>query len=154
DGTWSGGPAGLGRDGGDFTLMATGMAGAANETDIEVMESWYPLLVHERKYHRGVNGAGAYRSGGGSQMSFSPYGGAELSGEMLGLREAIPLEGAAGGYPGATTEYWIYRADNTKQQVSTKASGIVLHEGDTFEYWSASGGGVGDPLDRSPEAVA
>jgi N-methylhydantoinase B len=153
DGTWSGGPAGLGRDGGDYTMMATGMPSSANETDIEVMESWYPLLVEERKVHRGVNGAGAYRSGGGSQMRFRPYGGGQLHGEMLGLREAIPLEGAAGGFPGETTEYWIRRADGTSERISTKAGGVVLEDGDSFEYWAASGGGVGDPLDREPEAV-
>ncbi len=154
DGSWSGGAAGLGRDGSDQAVVPIGMAHAANETDIEVMESWYPLLVHTRKVHRGVNGAGTFRSGGGSQMVFEPYGGGDLSGEMLGLRESLPLEGAAGGFPGATTEYRVRRADGTSERVSTKASGIVLHSGDTFEYSSASGGGVGDPLDRDPAAVA
>src|SRR3974390_3110360 len=73
---------------------------------------------------------------------------------MLGLREAIPLEGAAGGFPGSTTEYWVRHADGSSERVSTKATGIVLREGDSFEYWASSGGGVGDPLDRATEAVA
>jgi N-methylhydantoinase B len=154
DGTWCGGAAGADRDGGDLTITPVGMAGAASETDIEVLEAWYPVLVHERRVRRGVNGAGAHRSGGGAEMRFGPYGDGELSGEMLGIREALPLEGAAGGYPGSTTVYEITRADGTMERVSTKASGITLHAGDTFHFRTGSGGGVGDPLDREPDAVA
>jgi N-methylhydantoinase B len=154
DGTWSGGTASADRDGSDTTIVPIGMPGDANETDIEVLESWYPLLVHERGVSAGVNGAGAHRSGGGTHMRFAPYGEGGLSGEMLGLREALPLEGAAGGFPGATTRYEVTRADGTKERISTKASGVRLGADDTFEFWAASGGGVGDPLDRDPDAVA
>jgi N-methylhydantoinase B len=153
DGTWGGVTAGIDRDGIDLGNHPTGQAGAANGTDIEIMESWYPVLVQERTVHRGVNGAGRHRSGGGSQMRFQPYGG-ELRGEMLGLRETTALEGAAGGFPGATAEFWVTRADGSPERISTKASGVVLHEGDTFEFWTGSGGGVGDPLDRAPDHVA
>jgi N-methylhydantoinase B len=154
DGTSGGGAAGAGRDGADVTVNPVGLAGSANETDIEVVESWYPLLVHERGVRRGVNGAGAFRSGGGNHMRFEPYGNDLLTGEMLGLREAMPLEGAAGGYPGSTTRYQITRAGGAVERVGTKDSGVVLRAGDVFEFWTGTGGGVGDPLDRDPEAVA
>jgi N-methylhydantoinase B len=154
DGTKAGGAAGIDRDGGDLTVIPVGMAQSANETDVEVLESWYPLLVRERRVRRDVNGAGTHRSGAGTEMRFEPYGAGELRGEMLGTREWMPLDGVAGGYAGSTAEYRVHRADGTTERVSTKAAGVVVRAGDTFEFVSASGGGAGDPLDRDPGAVA
>jgi N-methylhydantoinase B len=154
DGTWAGGAAGIDRDGGDLTVIPVGMAQSANETDVEVLESWYPLLVRERRVRRDVNGAGTHRSGAGIEMRFEPYGAGELRGEMLGTREWMPLDGVAGGYAGSTAQYRIHRADGTTERVSTKAAGVVVRAGDTFEFVSASGGGAGDPLARDPDAVA
>jgi N-methylhydantoinase B len=153
DGTSGGGAAGQDRDGIDIGNHPTGQGASANGTDIEIMESWYPVLVQERSVQRGVNGAGAHRSGGGRYMRFQPYGG-ELTGQMLGLREATALEGAAGGFPGSTAEFWITHQDGRSERISGKASGVVLRGGDTFEFWTGSSGGVGDPLDREPDAVA
>jgi N-methylhydantoinase B len=124
-----------------------------SSTDVEVLETWYPFLVVERRVRPGVNGAGERRSGSGVQMKLQPYGGHELSGQMLGTREWLPLDGAAGGYPGSTAVYEVERADGSVERISTKASGIVLHAGDTFEVRAGSSGGLGDPLDRDPEAV-
>ncbi|HEY6532000.1 MAG TPA: hydantoinase B/oxoprolinase family protein, partial [Acidimicrobiales bacterium] len=101
----------------------------------------------------GVNGAGEYRSGAGGQLKLQPSGGGSLSGQMLGTREWMPLDGVAGGFPGSTTVYEITRADGTVERVSTKAAGVVLEPGDTFEVRTGSSGGLGDPLDRDAAAV-
>jgi N-methylhydantoinase B len=66
----------------------------------------------------------------------------------------MPLDGAAGGSPGSTTIYEVLRADGRVERISTKAAGVVLESGDTFEVRTGSSGGVGDPLDRDPAAVA
>jgi N-methylhydantoinase B len=153
DGSWSGCTAGADRDGIDMVMVPVGMAGAPSSADVEVMETWYPMLVLERSVRKGINGAGAHRSGGGTQLRFKPYGLEKLNGEMVGTREWVPLEGAAGGNPGSTAIYEIRRANGQLERISTKASGVVLNADDTFELRCASGGGVGDPLDRLPEAV-
>ena len=154
DGTGVGGPAGLDRDGLDRTSMPVGMTSPANTTDIEVLEAWYPMLVTERRSRPGVSGAGAHRSGSAIQMKFQPYHTEQLVGEMLGIREWMPLEGAAGGWPGVTASFLRHRVDGTVERISTKASGVVLARGESFEFRCPTAGGTGDPLDRDPGAVA
>jgi len=79
--------------------------------------------------------------------------GLPLAGSILGMRRWLPLEGAGGGLPGNRTEFLVHRADGVTEAVPTHASGIVIGEGDTFQFRCASGGGFGDPLDRDPELV-
>jgi N-methylhydantoinase B len=73
---------------------------------------------------------------------------------MLASRQWLPLPGAAGGRPGATTSLAVRSADGVTTRVSTSASGVVITPGESFEFACASGGGFGDPLDREPTAVA
>jgi N-methylhydantoinase B len=154
DGSWPGSSAGCGRDGIDLSSTMVGSDARATFQDIEVLESWYPMLIGGKRPRPGPNGTGAFRSGGGCDMSLMPHGTDKLTGEMLASREWLPLPGAAGGAPGATTSLRIRRANGEVEQVSTSASGVVLAPGDAFEFACASGGGYGDPLDRRPEDVS
>jgi N-methylhydantoinase B len=86
-------------------------------------------------------------------MGFRPHGTDRLVGAMLGMRRWLPLEGAAGGMPGACTRFLIRRADGSVDEVATHASGVTIEPGDTFEFHCANGGGFGDPLDRAPASV-
>jgi N-methylhydantoinase B len=153
DGSWPGSSAGNNRDGIDLSSTLVGSDSRATFQDVEVLESWYPMLVTGKRYRTGVGGAGRYRSGGGTQMGLRPHGTDRLTGEMLASRQWLPLQGAAGGRPGVTTSLSIRRDDGTTQRVSTSASGVVIEHGDTFEFGCASGGGFGDPLDRDLTAV-
>ena len=65
---------------------------------------------------------------------------------MLAMRAYLPLDGAAGGMPGATTGLAVRRRDGSREQVSTAAAGVVVEAGEAFEIRCTSGGGVGDPL--------
>jgi N-methylhydantoinase B len=153
DGTGTGGPATSERDGFDLTSTPVGMEAPATVADVEVLESWYPMLIEERKVRRGRNGAGTFRSGGGSQVRFRPHGTDQLVGQMLGLREWLPTEGAAGGFPGSTGLFLRHGADGTVERISNKAASVVLGEGESFEFQCASSGGFGDPVDRDPAWV-
>jgi N-methylhydantoinase B len=75
-------------------------------------------------------------------------------GQMLAMRAYLPLEGAAGGMPGARSELRIRHRDGQRQTISTAAAGVVVEAGDAFEIRCASGGGIGDPIERSPQLVA
>jgi N-methylhydantoinase B len=73
---------------------------------------------------------------------------------MLAMRAYLPLEGAAGGMPGATTGLAVRRRDGSHEPISTAAAGVVVEAGEAFEIRCSSGGGVGDPLTREPAKVA
>jgi N-methylhydantoinase B len=154
DGTGVGGAGAADRDGPDLTGSRVATGSPATVTDIEVLESWFPMLVTERTIRRGVNGAGAHRSGGGCQVTFEPHGTSRLVGQMLGLRDWLPIEGAGGGLPGTPGVFLVHRADGTVDHVSNMAAGVVVEAGESFEFRCASSGGFGDPLDRDPSAVA
>jgi N-methylhydantoinase B len=87
-------------------------------------------------------------------MSYRPWGTDALYGVMLGMREHLPLTGMAGGLPGATTRFTVHHQDGPAEPIDGHAAGVVVKEGDTFEFLCASGGGWGDPVCRQPAAVA
>ena len=153
DGNWVGSSAGSGCDGMALSGNIVGPESDYSFTDVEILESWYPILISEKSSRTGTGGAGRYRAGGGNKMGFSPHGTERLTGAMLGMRRWLPLEGAAGGSPGACTRFLIRRADGTVDEVATHASGVAIEPGDTFEFHCANGGGFGDPLDRALESV-
>jgi N-methylhydantoinase B len=153
DGQWAGGSAGAERDGNDHGRNTVGPAIEASYPDIEVLESWFPLLFLERAARSGVEGSGAFRSGGGNQFSFRPHGTTAITGTTFGMRRWLPLQGIAGGSPGACNELLVHRADGTIDTLEVSGSGFVVNEGDWYQIRVASGGGFGDPLNRDPAAV-
>jgi N-methylhydantoinase B len=153
DGNWVGGSAGPGLDGNDLGRNPVGTEVEGSYPDIEVLESWFPLLFLERRARSGSDGAGRYRAGGGNQFSFRPHGIEEISGTMLGMRRWLPLQGLAGGSPGACTEFVVHHTDGTSEVTDVNASGVRVGDGSWFQMRLASGGGFGDPLDRDPAAV-
>jgi N-methylhydantoinase B len=156
DGNWVGSAAGSERDGLPLAGTIVGNDSGYSFTDIEILESWYPILVTQKRARPGATGAGRHRAAGGNDMAFTPHGTPQLTGAMLGMRRWLPLEGAGGGFPGATTQFTVRRASGAggAEEVPTHAAGIVLEEGDVFEFRCASGGGYGDPLDRPMGDVA
>jgi N-methylhydantoinase B len=153
EGTKTGSSAAAERDGLDLTWSLVGADFPTGFADIEILEAWYPLLVTEKRPRPGVNGAGEWRSGAGCQMSIQPYGTDHFVGTMLGMRRWIPLPGAAGGLPGATTQFVVHHASGISEDVPTEAWGVHVGPGELFEVRCASGGGFGDPLDRRPDLV-
>ncbi len=154
DGNWVGGSASIERDGLDLGRNLVGTRLEGSFPDIEILESWYPLLFLERSARQGTEGAGNHRAGGGNQYSFRPHGIDQMYGTMFGMRRWLPLPGAAGGAPGACNEFLIHRADGSVEQADVNASGLVVTDQDWFQMRLANGGGFGDPLDRDPAAVA
>ena len=154
DGAYTGSGAGDDRDGQEMASIPIGFPQPAQIPDIEILESWYPMLFEHRRARTGTFGAGAARAGGGNEVVFRPHGTDRLVGQMLAMRAYLPLEGAAGGMPGATTGLAVRRRDGSREQVSTAAAGVVVEAGEAFEIRCSSGGGVGDPLTRDPAKVA
>lgn len=154
DGNWVGGSAGTERDGLDLGRNLVGGNIDGFFTDIEILESWYPLLFTEKRARPGAEGAGEHRAGGGNQMTFGPHGIDQMIGTPFGMRRWLPLEGAAGGRPGACNEFLVHHHDGSVEQVPVNTSGVVVAAGEQFQMRLSSGGGFGDPLRRDPDAVA
>ncbi len=154
DGNWVGGSAGRERDGMDLGRNPVGIGAEGSIADIEILESWYPLLFTERRARPGAGGAGVHRAGGGTQLSLRPHGVDQINGTMFGMRRWLPLQGMAGGSPGACNEFLVHRRDGTVDELDPNSAGTPLFEGDSFQMRLSSGGGFGDALDRDPGSVA
>ena len=154
DGCLAGASAGNDRDGTDLGSWMVAASGSLEMIDVEVAESWYPILVEFKRARPGAFGAGMFRAGAGCNMAYSLHGTSNLSGVMLGMRERLPIVGMAGGAPGAVTEFVMRDSNGGVDRVGGHASDVVLRPGQTFEFRCASGGGYGDPVDRDPALVA
>ncbi|RZI53610.1 MAG: hydantoinase B/oxoprolinase family protein [Pseudonocardia sp.] len=158
DGNMVGQSASPGRDGVDFTVRPIDIPNRPSTQpiplDVELYESWYPILMVDRTLLPGDYGAGQWRSGGSMEYRFKPWKTEEIGGSMLGYRGRIPLPGLAGGDPGRPTFFRLDRVDGSVAYPAMNAFGVTVREGDTFTVQASSGGGWGDPLDRAPGAVA
>lgn len=97
-------------------------------------------------------GAGRYRGGAGvvkSQRYLTPG----FMTHESDRNEDAPW-GIFGGKPGATSKVEV-RNIHTGQVTNqpAKFSGLATKEGDVVTYYSPTGGGYGDPLEREPELV-
>ncbi|MBC7343553.1 MAG: hydantoinase B/oxoprolinase family protein [Clostridia bacterium] len=126
--------------------------GGARITPVEVFERKYPLLFKQWQLRPDSGGPGKYRGGLGSTKTFMlTRGEARLT--ALGDRERFPAWGLFGG--GSADKQGLvlnYGKDNQKN-ISLKAVGYVIREGDEVTVFGGAGGGYGDPLERDPEAV-
>jgi N-methylhydantoinase B len=61
--------------------------------------------------------------------------------------------GIFGGLPSYPHGAWLNHGKEEEQFLGTIFSGVKVKEGDTFTRPSAGGGGLGDPLERDPQAV-
>ena len=154
DGNWVGGSAGRERDGTDLGRNPVGIGAEGSIADIEILESWYPLLFTERRARPGSGGAGVHRAGGGTQLTLQPHGVEQINGTMFGMRRWLPLQGIAGGAPGCCNEFLVHHSDGTTEELDPNSAGTPMRQGDSFQMRLASGGGFGDALDRAPESVA
>jgi N-methylhydantoinase B len=127
-------------------------ANGAN-TPVEILESDTPLLVEARELVCDSGGPGRMRGGLGRRMVFrvpdDEY--APLPPVTIAVqagRFQYPPQGIFGGRSGAKAQF-LHNGQ------AADPSGLTFCQpGDVVEFYSAGGGGYGDPLEREPEAVA
>jgi len=126
-------------------------ANGAN-TPVEILESDTPLIVRSRELVCDSGGPGQRRGGIGRKMVLEvPQGPhapqAPTTIAVQAGRYVYPPEGLFGGMPGAKALF-------LKNDANADPSGLTFCEdGDRISFYSAGGGGYGDPLERDPTAV-
>src|SRR3712207_402894 len=118
----------------------------------EYMETYYPMLVDEYSVRPDSCGAGQFRGGCGIKKVYRFLADGAIT--YQDDRAATFPYGVAGGRPGASSRKTLVRADGTTVEMPSKVRDVPVYEGDRLVFETAGAGGVGDPLDRDPEAVA
>ena len=138
---------------------------------VEADEAATPTLVLWRRIQPGTAGAGTTQGGHGMTTAFQIRGAETMSGTASNNCADVPPRGVAGGLPGGATDYKVLTGVDLESHVRegempTPASiggtprdlpantSLSVDEGDLFFVTNGGGGGVGDPLLRTPERVA
>lgn len=156
---------------GDFVYLETvgGGMGARSDADgmeaihvhltntsnlpAEALEHEYSLLVDEYALVPDSGGAGRQRGGLGIARQIR----ATRDGVVFSVRSdghVLGAPGLAGGKEGGTARL-VRNAGTAREEVlSSKTASIVLAAGETIRLETPGGGGLGDPAERDPAALA
>jgi N-methylhydantoinase B len=140
--------------------------------NVETIEATFPIRYMFRRRLQDSGGPGFYRGGAGGELAIMPHDAPDggMHYVVSGKGTKFPQsEGLAGGFPGAVNDYvWVKaptsgeNADPFAQSLSDMAGekvtvswGVFPLMGQDALYvrWNG-GGGIGDTLERDPEAVA
>ncbi|HZF59852.1 MAG TPA: hydantoinase B/oxoprolinase family protein [Rubrobacter sp.] len=117
----------------------------------EYMETYYPMIVEEYSARRDSCGAGQFRGGCGIKKVYRFLADGTIT-YQDDRAHTFPY-GVAGGKPGSPSKKTLIRANGEEVEMPSKVSGVPVYEGDRLVFETAGAGGVGDPLERDPEAV-
>lgn len=119
---------------------------------VEYLEKYYPLRVEEYRARPDSGGAGTYRGGCGITKTYT-----FLSDGVITFQDdrshTYPY-GVDGGRHGAPSRKLLIRKGGECIELPSKVRDVPVYEGDRLVFETAGAGGLGDPLDRDPEAVA
>ncbi|HEX6593780.1 MAG TPA: hydantoinase B/oxoprolinase family protein [Bacillota bacterium] len=119
----------------------------------EGQERLTPVITSKHEIITDSGGPGEYRGGCGVEK-----GGllTNISDTVMSVccdRSRSVTWGIYGGLPSIPHGNWLNPGTEKEQFLGAFFSNVKVKEGDTFTRPSAGGGGLGDPLKRSPEAV-
>lgn len=123
-----------------------------SNTPVEVMERQHPVRIEEYALIRDSCGAGKWRGGLGVARSYRMLADKAVL-QLRSDRVLFQPYGLAGGEKGRATRNVLTDADGRETPLPGKAT-MTMTSGQVIRHEQAGAGGFGDPLDRSPEAVA
>jgi N-methylhydantoinase B len=118
----------------------------------EYMETYYPMIVEEYSARKDSCGAGLFRGGCGIKKVYRFLADGRIT--YQDDRHHTYPYGVDGGKPGASSKKTLIRKDGEEVELPSKVRDVPVFEGDLLVFETAGAGGVGDPLERDPEAVA
>lgn len=132
------------------TALINNVNGSLRDMPVEVLETLYPLRVHEYRIRQDSGGRGQWRGGNGVRREYEMLADLDLS--LWWERSVTPAWGAAGGEAGTAPQVTIN--PGTVDEVSLlKANSRKIRKGDIVRCESGGGGGFGNPNDRNIEAI-
>lgn len=120
--------------------------------NVETIEQSIPLLYHRQELRKDSGGPGRYRGGMSARQVVEALQPMLLT--MFADRQDIPAFGLLGGDPGAVAEYVLNPGTAGERVIHSKATNVSLEAGDVLVFSPAGGGGLGNPHERDPSAVA
>ncbi|MFC0374083.1 hydantoinase B/oxoprolinase family protein [Sphingobium indicum] len=132
-------------------LFSSG-SGETYNIPVEIVESRYDLRVRQYGYHDEDGGAGKHRGGKGIVTDFEIMAPTATMTYMATQTSLRPWS-RDGGCEGSLNRAELRRSDGSVE-VYTVAAGVVGQKGDVFRIVTGTGGGYGDPKERSLAAVS
>ncbi|KKY18665.1 putative hydantoin utilization protein a [Diplodia seriata] len=158
-------------DGSEFLLYQIGFGGvparpagdgpdchclfpAIKSIPTETIELYFPLLVERNESVPDSGGAGFFRGGNAQRTLYRFLAAGDVS--IHDDRWLTMPWGVNGGMPGMRSRKGIRRAESPGvcEALPSKMDHLRVRPGDVLEWVTWGGGGLGDPLTRSPETVA
>ena len=118
----------------------------------ELQERRYPVLWHAHKCKDSGGGPGRRRGGTGLlQIVEFAYTGGTIT--CIGDRERFGPKGIFGGHEGGKAGLVINLDTENERNIGIFALNAEAEAGEVMNFWSAGGGGYGDPLEREPALI-
>ncbi|NNL64627.1 MAG: hydantoinase B/oxoprolinase family protein, partial [Myxococcales bacterium] len=136
-----GGGAGAGADFDGASGVHTHMTNT-RITDVEVLETRYPVRIERFSLRPGSGGGGRHRGGEGLVRAYRFQ--VPVTASLLTERRLIAPYGQAGGAPGVPGENRVERADGRVERLGPKAR-VALEAHDRLVVETPGGGGFGGP---------
>jgi N-methylhydantoinase B len=118
---------------------------------VEIDELKYPLLIKTMRLVAGSGGAGKFRGSPKQEVIYGPRL-AEMTAIIPCDGQVFSARGALGGHDGSLGASFLIDADGKEKKLPNITT-VTLKAGEWLRGLDTSGGGYGDPLERSPEAV-
>ena len=144
-----------GRSDRDGCNVTTACFGTGLQTQpSEGQERLCPVMADRHQILTDSPGPGKYRGGAGVIKTSTIGAADETIISYICDRERSVVWGIKGGLPSMPHGLWIRRKDrDDKEWMGSLFSDEPIGSGDVFSRSTAGGGGLGDPLERDPEAV-
>jgi len=124
--------------------------GDTKDIPVEIVEALYPVVVERLELRRDSGGSGQHRGGLGMVRRYRIEGECHLNSAFE--RTTCPPHGLFGGKPASVGGIHLQRPDGSEVQFS-KSDLLPIPPGSVVTFYTAGGGGYGDPLDRPLEDV-
>ncbi len=144
-----------GRNGKDGCNVTTACFGVGLMSQpVEGQERLNPILANQYEIQTDSAGPGKYRGGVGLNKASTLNQAANTVISYVCDRERAVVWGIEGGLPSMPHGFWLKREGESEAVwLGSIFSDVEIHPGDQFSRPTAGGGGLGDPLERDPEAV-
>lgn len=134
-----------------INTICAGISNTMN-TPIEVLEMAFPMRLLEYSIEPNSGGPGQFRGGNGSRRIWQLLDDASATGSLCMERMMSPPFGLLGGQPGVAARVTLTTPDGETHDLAGKGA-FQAPGGSIVNMRTPGSGGMGDPADRSRDAV-